>query len=255
MKSNIKIVIPPIKKSWPFKNLEGISVLFWPVSLWPSLPTDQFKLFIPIINQDYESYFGLKYHSDAVLSPTREMFEICLDKEVWYNFFKDKNLQSYFTERNPKTFPQIIKPKVGYHSKGVKVIYEPESVPPAFFTEEYIEGKEYSSDIIFSPKKGIVKALTVAYPKDVVGKIRKIRDDRLRANWLKRNYIYHTDLSSNILDQISEVLLALNWTGLINLNFKIKNDTIKIFDINSSWSGTSVLHVEKIIKSLIQLKN
>jgi predicted ATP-grasp superfamily ATP-dependent carboligase len=251
---NTKIVISNIKKKQPFIDVSFASILFCSVRDWPTLSTEFFNLFIPIVSQDYKAYYDLKYESDAVIVPTQEKFEICLNKEIWYNFFKDNGLEKYCPEREMELFPCVLKPKIGYHSDGVKILYKSEKIPEGYFTEEFLEGNEYSSDIIFSPNQGIVKVLTIEYPAEVVGKIRKIEDEEKRYNWLKNNKIRKVELPENILSQISEILYLLQWNGVINFNFKIKDETIKIFDINPSWSGSSILHVEDIIKSLWQIR-
>ena len=248
----INILIPITSNAYLF-DYPGIKIVSLPVVSWVDIDLSKFDVVAPLNNAHYNKCYELNLDISTI--PSKEIFNMFLDKKEYLTFFKSKGLERYFPEQNPINYPKIIKPAKGDHSDGVMVVSE-SGAKEQGIVEEYLYGVEYSSDIIFSKDKGIISSYTIRYPETDIRKI----DSSSRLWMLHTNRIQYVRLDKRHKDQIEEVLSTANVNGLININFKVKDigdrvGTIKIFDINPSWSGTSELHTNKIMESLSLLKD
>lgn len=94
-----------------------------------------------------------------IIAPDKQITEICLSKETTYKKLRGiVQIPEVYDTNYPLEYPVFIKPKIGYGSRGAKVIHNidelksEENLSSKLITE-YLPGKEYTVDC-FSNRKG-----------------------------------------------------------------------------------------------------
>lgn len=108
---------------------------------------------IPLLKRN-EAYLGCK-----VIGPDVETSEICLSKELTYRHLKGiVSLPTIYNTESDCEFPVFIKPKIGYGSRGAKMVCNIDELRAvdnlsSKLILEYLPGEEYTVDC-FTDKRG-----------------------------------------------------------------------------------------------------
>src|SRR6266542_3539137 len=127
-------------------------------------------------------------------------------------------------------FPLIAKPRVGFSSRNVFLINSRKEIEaavtlvPDLIVQQYLpdESSEYTAATLSGPERK-VRALIVLH-RDLI-----------------QGTTYRTELieDDKINRQVVRIVEALGAIGPCNLQFRLLNDQIYIFEINARFSGTS----------------
>lgn len=200
-----------------------------------------------------------KQYDTKVLVSSRRVIEIADDKWLTYEFLKNNGLE--FPESclpgDEKAlirkigFPLIVKPRVGARSIGVYKVNNLQELDEALSKVENpiiqecvgTEDDEYTAGVIVFDKKA--KASIVMK--------RDLRDGNTF-----RAYAEPYSEFNKYLEQVAE---KLNAYGPVNLQFRVSENKVKIFEINCRFSGTTYFRalsnlneVEMCIQYLLQNK-
>ncbi len=180
-----------------------------------------------------------KFQTKIVVS-SQALIDIANDKYLTFQFLK-KNGFSFPASILPGEeqrlveqvgFPLIVKPRVGARSIGVNKVTTYEELRQALAKVENPVIQEYvGSD------EGEYTAGLICFDGEVKGSIimrRDLRDGNTYRAFVEKDSIYDRELR--------RIALSLNPYGPINLQFRVdKAGNVKIFEINSRFSGTTPL--------------
>lgn len=192
-------------------------------------------------NNDVFLKHGLKFLTNNQLA-----FDCFNDKGLFYDFMLKNNLLEYM----PKHFssidteeltgkPYLIKERTSANSEGVRIILPGEKVNAVdanSLITEYIEGgEEYASNILFKDGE-IVKHISY---KKIHGDSTYILNPETRGNMKNER------CEPSCMDLFRHILSLANPSGgycLCCIDYKMVNETPKIFEINARMGYTLVLH-------------
>ncbi|GFO56825.1 hypothetical protein GMSM_38320 [Geomonas sp. Red276] len=222
------------------------------------IPLSLFNLIVPLtvaaehrINDRHPALNGKR-----TLVPADPAITLCDDKERFASHLISHGFGNYVPKTNQKMdYPFIIKKKVGEWGLDMAVIHDAESglqyrdwfTSGDFFTQEYIEGSdEYTTHIIMAD-----------------GKIRFFKT--LKFTFQERYFIKGNNFRplagmpvdhSRFLDLFERILNSVGYQGICCFNYKLANDTVKIFEVNPRYGGSLTTFLpealplyERVIKS------
>lgn len=167
------------------------------------------------------------------------------DKGLFYNFMSKNNLLEYvpkhYFDINHEDLlgkPFILKTKISTNSEGVKLVLPGEKVNHTYndLITEYIEGgEEYASNILFKDGE-IIKHISY---KKIYGNSVYILSPETRGNMKNERF------EPSCMNLFEHILSLANPNGgycLCCIDYKMVNQTPKIFEINARMGYTLVCH-------------
>lgn len=198
-------------------------------------------LVIPLMDEAIVVCAKLKelVHYPFIVAPSVEVANICLNKDMFETY-----MLKQFPDLYPKfdgTYPLIVKPKRGFGSRGIKVVYEPSSRNqecdwcydaggPDDICMKYIKGIEYTVDCYFDTKNkyvdGMVRERLRVFDGEVISSV----------------VVYEPKLT-DICKCIGE---DLKLVGPVNIQFIRAYDDRKIYviEINHRFGGGTILSMK-----------
>lgn len=169
-----------------------------------------------------------------VIASSQETSEICLSKETTYRILKGKiPLPRVYNEASEDIkFPVFLKPKIGYGSRGTKIINNIEELKSEKDLSdklllEYLPGAEFTVD-----------CFTDRYGKLRFSKARK--RNRIKGGIsVNTSYVENDNIFSDIAGSINDNL-KLNGAWF----FQVKEDsdgTLKLLEVADRFGGSSIL--------------
>ena len=196
-----------------------------------------------------------------------EVVDLCLDKNSLFKKMLDLNIAhpTSFTIRSTRDlesielFPLVIKPVRGSGSKGVVIIQskkELQLLGPVWLEnhgkligQEYVDSTqgEYTIGVITDPYDGLVRNSIImkrfimegiGHGSKVINRfIGKIKEPYLVLSSGISQGIFIND--RNISSQVEDSILKLGIRGIVNVQCRIQDGVVKIFEINPRFSGTT----------------
>lgn len=192
---------------------------------------------IPISLKEYKisQKFGKK-----VLFPSLKTFDIFNDKVMFVQFminnFPDNIPETYVLNKKEIKCPLqkngyfISKPRVSASGAGIKLYndYNKINIKNAHIIQKYVNSEYEYSGFFFILNKKIVnwKILKQKYPDNHIKKHRFTDDCEIVENF---------DLSL-----FNNIFFSVGYVGAANVDFKIENNIIKIFEINPRFGGSAL---------------
>jgi carbamoyl-phosphate synthase large subunit len=193
----------------------------------------EYHLIIPTTELEIKKFSQnlIKIKNKNILINNQQIIRIFMDKLKTYKFLKKHNIGCpSFTDdfKNWKKykFPMFIKKKTGAGNKGYIVArsendFKPILADKNLIIQEYLHStKEYSA-CIYSNNNCNTRILIFERELD--------KDRTLYAKYIK---------DINLEYQIKKILSVIKLKGSINIQFKVINKKIKIFEINPRLSST-----------------
>ncbi|AYV75335.1 MAG: hypothetical protein Terrestrivirus1_209 [Terrestrivirus sp.] len=192
--------------------------------------------------------FLLKYYNEVkengikFLIPHRKVYECFNDKIKFYNFMEFKGLGKYIAQiyDSIKT-PCILKHNKSDYGRNTFIINKLDDVPTNinlnssndlddYIICEIVEGnKEYATHILAVNGK-IVKELTIEHTFD---------DDIFVHGITKKPLTSLTvEIHGTSLNVFEKIIKMTNYSGMLCIDYKIKDDVPKIFEINPRAGGS-----------------
>lgn len=188
------------------------------------------------IFSDYRDKIEKEYGTKVLVSP-RSVIEIADDKWLTYEFLKNNGfdypescLPGDEKELIDKVgFPLIVKPRVGARSVGVSKVNNINELQKALSEVENpiiqecvgTEDDEYTAGVVVFDRKA----------KTSIVMKRDLRDGN--------TFRAYAEPYSDVNKYIEKVAEKLNVYGPANIQYRISEDKVKIFEINSRFSGTT----------------
>jgi len=188
------------------------------------------------------------------LSPNTDFITLCLDKFVLMDILEKQNISviptmlgDSYKEQYP--YPIFLKPNVGRGSRGIKKIDTPNQYEAYFLLEEYtkeellvqpyIGGDEYTVSVTVNNLNQLLSVVPkIVYTKQGITKYAKS--------------VHHQQIE-NVCQKIVETLTP---HGSFNVQLKLVDDEIFIFEINPRFSTTLVLSVASGVNEIdLAIKN
>jgi carbamoyl-phosphate synthase large subunit len=174
-----------------------------------------------------------KLNVEIVISPLN-VIEVADDKLKTAVFLKENGFshpQTWIPEEvvwYDMVYPLIVKPKVGFRSIGVHVVYTEYEAKSAIASldgpiiQEYIDGDEYTCTIVFG--------------KDCVSDVLCLRRDLRAGDTFRAFPVRNYDIES----YVEKIALKLGIYGSCNFQLRLTPEGVpKVFEINSRFSGTT----------------
>lgn len=216
---------------------------------------NQIDFYIPVI--DEELLIATKISKNMgihTLSPHRDFISLCLDKFQLMYTLEKHNISSIPTMTGDSyqgeyAYPIFLKPNVGRGSRGIRKIDTFEQYEAYFLLEEYakkevlvqpyIGGDEYTISVTVNNLNQLLSVIPkIVYTKQGITKYAKS--------------VHHQQIE-NICQKIVETLTP---HGSFNVQLKLVDDEIFIFEINPRFSTTLVLSVASGVNEIdLAIKN
>ena len=137
------------------------------------------EVVIPLVDEELLASLSLREHGIAVILPTADFIELCLDK---YKLMQAlhvaniSNLPTYLSSSLPAKleFPLIVKPRTGRGSVGVKISYSLDELQKNLANSEYtaeqliiqpyVRGKEFTVSVVVDGKGSFYTVV----PKEII---------------------------------------------------------------------------------------
>ena len=176
-----------------------------------------------------------------VLSPSENFVKLCLNKYHLMNVLAEKKISNIKTKymhlyNDEFDYPIFLKPNVGRGSRGIRKINNRAEKEAYFILEKYkkneilvqpyIEGDEYTVSVTVNNLNKIISII----PKLVF----------IKEGITKYAQSIKNDL---IIEKCKEIVKKLNPCGSFNVQLKLINNDIFIFEINPRFSTTLVLSI------------
>jgi carbamoyl-phosphate synthase large subunit len=126
-------------------------------------------------------------------------------------------------------FPLIVKPRAGFSSRNVFVLKSREEIRAASTLIPELVVQEYLPD-----SNSEYTAATLSGPD------RKVRASVILHRDLIQGTTYRTELVENehLRDQVARIVNALGAVGICNLQFRLVDETVFVFEVNPRFSGS-----------------
>lgn len=182
------------------------------------------------------------------LSPSKEFVKLCLNKfdlmqslaKKNISIIKTKYANQYDDEYN---YPIFLKPNIGRGSRGIRKINNKQEKEAYFILEDYkidevliqpyIEGVEYTVSVTVNNLNQIISII----PKKVF-----VKEGITKQAQSERNIL--------IIEKCQEIVEKLKPHGSFNVQLKLLNNIIYIFEINPRFSTTLVLSIESGVNEI-----
>lgn len=195
----------------------------------------------------------------ATLTNKHELVKLCNDKSSLSKFLSSNGIKSPQTydienmsEINASDYPLLIKPTIGSGSRNVFVVENLEEL--TFFTkyltkqkiipiiQEYISGNDEFSIGVLYCDNGKLKT-SIAMRRNLHNGLSTRSVTKTKKN---ESLIVSSGISQGFFDDFSEIrekaeeiAAKLNSDGPINIQCRMKDDELYVFEINPRFSGTT----------------
>ena len=211
----------------------------------------KYDLVVPLVVKDLLICIERKNEliNQIIPIPSLESFNICNNKLEFNNILKANGLSDFIPKIGKEIkYPYILKKETGEYGATTFVINNAEDeskhsemlVDGLHFKQELIQGnKEYASHIVF--KNGQIEShIRVCYTYD-------------REHYVQGKLIYVSKAicKPKFDAEFTKVLKAINYEGLCCIDYKVKNDQPKIFEINPRFGGSLTDYFFTVLNKLI----
>jgi len=192
--------------------------------------------------------------------------EICNDKTKFSNFMTSNGFDDYIPKKYYKTsfkikFPVIFKHSVTSSGIGSEICYNMDDLnrkikeaKKKYIIQEYIVSKsEYAGNMYV--KNGVI-IHSIYYRKDYDQKYYIQRGSMFNQKGTYKR-IDPEPMRKHENNVFSKILRKLNFTGFLCFDFKIVDDTVKIFEINPRLGGTLLRipeHFEEMLNKVRKIE-
>lgn len=199
-------------------------------------------VYIPCIDEEMLIAIEIsKKMGIQILSPSKVFVQLCLDKYELMKVLSDKkisNIETCMADKYNESFnyPIFLKPNIGRGSRGIKKIDNLAEYEAYFLLEEYkksevlvqpfIGGDEYTVSVTVNNLNKLISIIPkIVFTKQGITKhAQSVKHDKIEGICKK-------------------IVAVLNPNGSFNVQLKLFNDEIYIFEINPRFSTTLVLSV------------
>lgn len=210
---------------------------------------NKIDFYIPLIDEEILKAIKIgKKLNVKILSPSSDFVKICLNKYELMQVLKDKNIsyiKTEFANNFTQTYdaPIFLKPNIGRGSRGIQKITSKEEMSAYFIMEDY--SKE---EVLVQPFIGgeeFTVSVTVNNLNQIIAIVPKLV-------FVKQGITKHAKCVNNkiIIDKCKEIVKELKPCGSFNVQLKLYNDEVFIFEINPRFSTTLVLSIESGINEI-----
>jgi carbamoyl-phosphate synthase large subunit len=213
---------PPVRRSKEYINFIN-----------QFIKDNKINFLIPCIDSELELYSKIrKFSFCKVIANKNNSIKLLSDKYKLIKFFKLKKVPTIPTEiatkNNIKNFnlPFVYKPRLGSGSKNISFINNVSqkkklkiNVKNKFILQKYIPGPDYTASFFVENK----------HIKNIVVFRRKLKNGRtIKAILVKKKIIHQ---------QLKKIIRLIN-LDFGNIQFKIKDKKIFVYEVNPRFSGT-----------------
>lgn len=199
------------------------------------------EYYIPYVDKEILKAFNIvsKFENLKLICPNKKFVDLCLNK---YELIKELERNSISKLETilgsdfnfEMDFPLFIKPITSRGSRGICKINNVEQFNAYFALEnykidkiivqEYLDGTEYTVSVVVNN----LNSLIAVVPKKI---------------FIKKGITISgvTEKNNKILEKCREIVSKLKPCGPFNVQLKIVDDEVKIFEINPRFSTTSIL--------------
>ncbi len=199
-------------------------------------------VYIPCIDEEMLIAIEIsKKMGIQILSPSKVFVQLCLDKYELMKVLSDKkisNIETCMADKYNESFnyPIFLKPNIGRGSRGIKKIDNLAEYEAYFLLEEYkksevlvqpfIGGDEYTVSVTVNNLNKLISIIPkIVFTKQGITKhAQSVKHDKIEGICKK-------------------IVAVLNPNGSFNVQLKLLNNEIYIFEINPRFSTTLVLSV------------
>lgn len=203
----------------------------------------QISYYIPLIDNEVliANTLSKKYKHLKVIAPNLGFSSLCLDKYRLSKQLSELEISEIKTwngnEFKNEIYPVFVKPKIGTGSRGGYKIDSQEQLkayyqlvpykPHEVIIQEYIDGEEYTVSVVANHQNQLIAIV----PKRII---------------VKKGITIHAITEKNSLIEVAcrKIVDILRPTGPFNVQLRILNEKVKIFEINPRFSTTSILTCE-----------
>jgi carbamoylphosphate synthase large subunit len=210
-----------------------------------------YDLIVPLKLDDYACLSKyLKFNNSKFIYPSKENVELTNDKSLFNDFLLKNgfgnNLPEIYFE-NVK-FPYIYKKRIDIAGINSRIIYTKEEEdtfeskidPTHYFKQEIIEGEdEYTAHVLS-------KAGKIHYFSNIVfhfGARLYIKGNQTDCN------SHSINLDNSVIPLFEKILTRINYTGICCFNYKIDNNTVKIFEVNPRFGHSLIFDINNFLRA------
>ncbi len=212
-------------------------------------------VYIPGIDEEIIKSIDISNQTGInILAPSKKFVTLCLDKYELMKVLTDNNISEIKTSMADKYneeygYPIFLKPNIGRGSRGIKKISSIDEYNAYFILEEYtkeevlvqpfIGGEEYTVSVTVN---NLNKTIAIV-PKIV---------------FTKQGITKHAQsIKNETIENICKVIVEkLNPQGSFNVQLKLVDNKVYIFEINPRFSTTLVLSVASGVNEIdLVIKN
>nr|WP_294995038.1 ATP-grasp domain-containing protein [uncultured Sediminibacterium sp.] len=195
-----------------------------------------------------------------------EVLKICSDKLLFQDFLSKNNFNlcdTYLVDENSNisnlvNYPYIIKPVSGSGSKNVFIVQDESELKSILhylkdngkiLVQQYVgsESEEYTVGVLCTPS-GYIHHIILQRNLSLGLSVRQKVINRTSKQFLGPYLVVSTGISQGkfvdnplIDDQVKKIVKLLSPTSTINIQCRVQNDKVFIFEINPRFSGTTNL--------------
>ena len=227
-------------------TIKGYAPHFHAIS---EIDTNGFDFIIPLTihAQKYINNHLGHIRGKQTITPSNIAIDICNNKKTFSDFL----IENGFEENTPKTdgnldYPYILKRKYGEWGVGASIITGAESEalqlngpePDGYFRQEYIDGQEeYAAHIIVNDGE-IIFSRNVKYT---------FQEKHFAKGKDFKPHSVETVDHKHLNTLFKKILNLLNYQGICCLDYKIKNNIVKIFEVNPRYGGSLTRFLNEVI--------
>ena len=211
---------------------------------------NEIDFYVPLIDEELIKSFNIasRCKNLKLIVPKKTFVELCLDKLNLMRELKRLNISSVETflssdYKDQLSFPIFLKPRVGRGSRNTRKITQGDQLK-AFFSlencnmnnfivQEYLEGTEYTVSVVVNN----LNKLIAIVPKRIVTK-KGITQCAV------------TERNSEIDEVCIEIVDKLKPSNPFNVQLKVTQKGVQVFEINPRFSTTSILTIEAGVNEL-----
>ena len=187
-----------------------------------------FDIFLPWLDEEHIFFSSLELSKNLkskILTSPKKSIEIATSKLKTFEFAKENNI---LVSALTKTTPAVMRKDFSRGSKGLKIIYDGEEIPPFDekneLVQKFIDGVEYTVDILCN------KDYFYAVP-------------RIRVQASNVSTIAKIDMNQAVIDFCKNITSLLAFNGAINIQVIKKEGKIYLIEINPRVAGTAILSI------------
>ena len=185
-----------------------------------------------------------------LMGAEEETYRLLKDKQRFYAFMCEHGWERYVPRRfeyaGAKTFPLIVKPRVGSGGKGSRIVHGAEELGPeeaGALLEEYIPAsEEYAANLLIAEGRTVGH---VTYRKKA-----NSAEYILGQGDTDQHHIVNEKCETAFLPLFESILNACGFSGLCCVDYKVQNGEPKVFEINARLGFTLASAPEDLLPML-----